>query len=63
MSDGMAFQAHEHGPERWHGYPVGWNEVDSAIVTRWINERRVTRRQVRELWDLDEADLVRLEQD
>lgn len=58
VRDGIAFQGHEHQPGKWHGHPVAWNEVNQKLVVRWIQEKRVSRREVRKLWTLEALDSV-----
>src|ERR1700736_2407885 len=29
---GKAYCAQQHGPNLWHGYPVGWQEVPSKLA-------------------------------
>ena len=31
-TEGRAYRAQEHLPNRWHGYPVGWGEVPPKLV-------------------------------
>ena len=56
VRDGMAFKGHEHAPGKWHGHPVGWNEVPQKLVNCWLKERRVTRREVRRLWSIEDVE-------
>jgi hypothetical protein len=57
---GIAFKGHEHAPGKWHGHPIGWNEVDQKLVNQWIREKRVKRREVRKLWSSNDiGDLMR----
>ena len=64
VQDGIAFKGHEHAPGKWHGHPVGWNEVDVPLVNRWIRENRVKRREVHKLWTSDGVnELMRGEQE
>lgn len=58
VAEGMAFKGHEHMLGRWHGHPVAWNEVPPAIVNRWLQERRVTRREVKRLRFPEDLELV-----
>lgn len=41
-------QCHDLEGDRWHGYPVNWEEVPPTIVSDWIAARTVTRRTVRQ---------------
>lgn len=61
--DGWAFAAREHDPGRWHGYPVGWNEVDTTIVNQWIRQKVVKRRDVNKRGKLDHETLQALYHD
>ena len=45
--EGRAFCAQEHRSDRWHGYPVSWNEVPPKLKNAWILEGKVTRRQTK----------------
>jgi len=56
LQSGVAFQGHEHEPGKWHGHPVAWNEVNQKLVNQWIQEKRVTRREVRKSWTLEDLD-------
>lgn len=56
VRDGMAFKGHEHAPGRWHGHPVAWNEVPAKLVNKWIKETRVSRREVRRLWSIEDVE-------
>ncbi len=38
--------------DEWHGYPVGWSEVDPAVRKQFINEGRLTKRDVKRYWDV-----------
>lgn len=40
-------QCHDHVRDRWHGYPVDWNEVPPQLLRDWINDGVVPRRVVR----------------
>jgi hypothetical protein len=44
-----AYCAHRHDVERnaWHGFPIGWDEVPPALVSRWVLADKVDRRTVR----------------
>ena len=41
-------QCHDHAGDRWHGYPVDWNEVPPPLVLDWIKVGAVRRRVVRQ---------------
>lgn len=41
-------QCHDHVGDRWHGYPVDWNEVPPPLVLDWIKVGAVRRRVVRQ---------------
>jgi hypothetical protein len=45
-----AFKGAEHGPNQWHGWPVGWKEVPDMLRRQWIQEGRVKRNSVRLYW-------------
>lgn len=42
-----AFRAQQHSPQRWHGYPVGWDEVPPKLVATWLEAGLVDRRTVK----------------
>jgi len=42
-----AYCAHQHRPNAWHGFPVGWDEVPPQLVGRWVTEGKVDRRTIR----------------
>jgi len=46
-----AFEAQEHQPGAWHGYPVGWKEVPESLRRVWRDEGRVKRQAIRRHWD------------
>lgn len=49
MND-WAFAAQEHAPERWHGYPVAWNEVPYSVRRVWLDQGLVKRRRMLQRW-------------
>jgi hypothetical protein len=50
-SDGARpFCAQEHQPGRWHGYPVGWEEVPPKVRAELISKHGVTRRSIKQYW-------------
>ncbi|GAB4206849.1 MAG: hypothetical protein OHK0013_23890 [Sandaracinaceae bacterium] len=46
-----AFEAQEHAPGAWHGYPVGWKEVPEPVRRAWVDEGRVRRQAIRRYWE------------
>ena len=48
--NGRAFAAQEHLPGRWHGYPVGWIDVDSSLRNRWRKEGLLKIRDEKRFW-------------
>lgn len=56
-SKGIAFEAKPTGDGTWHGYPIPWEAVPADIVDRWLDDGKVTRRQVKKYWRDDEDDL------
>jgi hypothetical protein len=44
-----AFCAQCHDTERdlWHGYPVGWREVPTDVVSEWLKQSLVDGRTIR----------------
>lgn len=53
--EGLAYCAQSHGPDLWHGYPVGWKEVPETLRRAWIAAGKVRRHDVRRNWDGDSA--------
>ena len=49
--DGKAYCAQEHGPDRWHGYPIGWKEVPPALVQQWTKAGLIKRRDIQQYWE------------
>jgi hypothetical protein len=45
-----AYCGQEHLTGRWHGYPVQWREVPSAIRSALVNDYRVSKRDLKEHW-------------
>ena len=46
-----AFCAQSHGPDVFHGYPVGWKEVPEQLRNAWIAAGRLRRNSIRRYWD------------
>ena len=44
---GLAFAAYPDGQGKWHGYPVGWNEVPEKIRHKWLKDKVISRSDVR----------------
>ena len=42
-----AFCAQEHQPGKWHGYPVDWEEVPPKLVSAWISDQKIQRKDIR----------------
>ncbi len=42
-----AFCAQEHAEDRWHGYPITWDEVPPRVVADWVAQALVDRRTIR----------------
>jgi len=49
--EGKAYCAQEHGPDRWHGYPVGWKEVLPTLVQQWTKAGLIKRRDIQQYWE------------
>jgi hypothetical protein len=45
-----AYCGQEHRPGLWHGYPVQWKEVPTAILSMWRAGGQVSRRGLKEHW-------------
>jgi hypothetical protein len=51
-TDGVrAYSAHVHGPDVWHGHPVGWKEVPEVLRNAWKSAGKVSRRDIKRHWD------------
>ena len=51
VHEGRAYCAQEHGADVWHGYPVGWVEAPGSLLRRWLEQRRMRRRDVTIYWN------------
>lgn len=51
IHEGKAYCAQEHAPNKWHGYPVGWQEVPPKLCRRLIEEGRLTKRDKKKFWE------------
>ena len=50
-TDGVrAYCAQEHSEGRWHGYPVGWEEVPPRVRRELVEHGSVDRRDVKRYW-------------
>lgn len=45
-----AYCAQEHSATRWHGYPVGWEEVPPPIRLVLVERHDVSRRSQKHYW-------------
>lgn len=45
-----AYCALQHGPDRWHGFPISWREVPARLRRKWLNEGRITDRDMKRGW-------------
>lgn len=48
--NGRAFAAQQHLPGRWHGYPIGWVDVDPSLRLRWREEGLLTKKDEKRYW-------------
>jgi hypothetical protein len=48
--NGVAFCGHEHSSGKWHGHPIGWEEVPPNVWKLWVKEGKITRKQVQDSW-------------
>lgn len=48
---GRGYCAQEHEPDRWHGYPVGWEEVPAKLVRQFIREKKLTKHDRKRFWE------------
>ncbi len=51
--NGIAFEAKPSGDQTWHGYPIPWQSVPSAIVRGWKKTGAVRTKQIRDFWKDD----------
>jgi hypothetical protein len=51
VHQGKAYCARRHGPKRWHGFPVGWQEVPEKLRREWLKSGRLTKQDVRNHWN------------
>lgn len=42
-----AYCAQQHVPNRWHGYPVNWDEVPPSVIAKWVAADKVQRKAIR----------------
>ena len=54
VDGGRAFCAHEHNPtkNRWHGFPVGWKDVPTAVRRQFLEGKQVTARDIKRNWEI-----------
>lgn len=55
--NGIAFEAKPTNDETWHGYPVPWKSVPTAIMNAWIDNGQVTRKQIKTYMDRAKNDI------
>ncbi len=52
VHEGRPYCAQDDGIGGWHGYPIGWKEVPTALRTRWQKrENRVRKRDIDRFWE------------
>ena len=56
-ANGIAFEAKPTGDGTWHGYPIPWESVPASVVDQWVDDKKVTPRQVKKHWRKGEDDL------
>lgn len=44
---GVAFEAKPTADGTWHGFPVPWESVPPLILNQWLQEGKVSRREVK----------------
>lgn len=50
-TDGVRpYCAQQHTEDRWHGYPVGWEEVPPTVRAELMSQGGVSRRHIRQHW-------------
>lgn len=42
-----AYCAQQHEPNKWHGYPVDWEEVPPRLKSEWVAADKVKRKTIR----------------
>jgi hypothetical protein len=48
---GKAYCAQEHSPNRWHGYPVGWQAVPPKLAWQWIRNGVLRKHDFKKYWE------------
>jgi hypothetical protein len=54
---GIAFEAKPTNDGTWHGYPIPWESVPADIVNKWVDDKKVTRREIKKHWRKENDDL------
>ena len=49
--NGVAFKAVETNDGTWHGYPLPWNNVPAELKDLWLENEKVTKRELRRYKD------------
>ena len=44
---GIAFEAKPTEDGTWHGYPIPWESVPHNVLSQWLGEGKVSRRDIR----------------
>jgi hypothetical protein len=44
---GIAFEAKQSGDDTWHGFPIPWESVPPNILDQWLQDGKVSRRDVK----------------
>jgi hypothetical protein len=51
VHNGRAYCAHCNPDGKWHGHPVGWEEVvPETIRIKWLKEGLITRSDIKRYW-------------
>lgn len=60
--EGTAFAAQCHkvdqatATEYWHGYPEAWMNIPPFLIKQWIEEGRLTKKDIRRAWSQDDLE-------
>jgi hypothetical protein len=50
---GIAFEAKPTADGTWHGYPIPWETVPDWIRRQWVEQHKVTRRDIKKHFSFD----------
>ncbi len=52
---GIAFVGQDSADGSWHGYPEPWNKVPAALKDKWLDEGKMTARDLRRYGDFSRS--------